>query len=181
MGRLVNKQELSEILGKSERTLTTWQKNGLPIALDGGRGAQNQYDTEAVIDWLINREISKLTIDDEGRIHDYEAERARLTHHQANKTALEEEVLKGSLLKAELVDRVWGDMISAFRAKMLSLPTKTAAQLINESDIAVIESVLREQVYEALTELSDYEPEQFGIQPDQEDADADHASAESHH
>lgn len=166
---LVNKKELSEILDKSQQTLTTWQKNGMPIFAEGSNGQSHQYKTEDCIQWLINREISKLTIDEDGRVHDYEAERARLTHHQANKTALEEEVLKGNLLKAELVDRVWGDMISAFRAKMLSLPTKTAATLVNEPDIAVIETILREQVYEALTELSDYEPEHFGIQSDQEE------------
>lgn len=174
---LVNKKELSEILGKTQQTLTTWQKNGLPIFAEGSNGMSHQYKTEDVIQWLISREISKLTIDSEGRVHDYEAERARLTHHQANKTALEEQVLKGELLRAEEVAQVWGDMVSAFRAKMLSLPTKSAAQLVSQPDLAVIEDVLRNQVYEALKELSDYDPEQFDARSDTVDpGEADPAS-----
>lgn len=163
MGKLINKSELSEILGKSERTLTTWQKNGMPIAVDGGRGASNQYDTESVINWLINREIGKLTVDEDGRVHDYEAERARLTHFQANKTELESKVLKGQLIHAETVEQVQGDMVSSFRSKILAIPTKAAHSMIGLDDLNEAKEILKEYLYEALSELADYEPRQYGI------------------
>lgn len=162
---LVNKTQLAEILGKSHQTLTTWQKNGMPIFADGGNGQSNQYKTEDVIQWLINREIGKLTVDDDGRVHDYEAERARLTHHQANKTALEEEVLKGTLIPAETVERVQGDMVSSFRAKILSIPTKAAHALLNLEDMNDAKDTLKEFLYEALKELADFTPQQYGIKP----------------
>lgn len=160
---LVNKTQLAEILGKSVQTLTTWQKNGMPIFADGSNGQANQYDTAAVIDWLVSREISKLSIDSEGRVHDYEMERARLTHHQANKTALEEAVLQGSLIPADKVERVQGDMVSAFRAKMLSLPTKAAHSLVALETLSEAQDAIKPFIYEALKELADYEPKQYGI------------------
>ena len=170
MVKLVNKVELAELLDKSERTLTTWQKNGLPIEVEGRRGAGNKYNVAKVIDWLIQRKISTLTVSEDGAVHDYEAERARLTHHQANKTELEAQVLKGKLIAAETVERVQGDMVSAFRAKMLSLPTKTAGKVQNLTSLAEIEEVLRLEVHESLTELSDYEPKSYGVADVQADS-----------
>lgn len=164
MGKLVNKQELAEILEKSERTLTTWQKNGMPIKIDANRGASNQYDTADVIDWLISREMSKLTSNEEGQYLDYEAERARLTHHQANKTELEAAVLKGKLIPAETVELVQGDMVGSFRAKILAIPTKAAHALCGLSDLSEAQDTLKTYLYEALKELADYSPQQYGIE-----------------
>ena len=53
MGRVVNKKELSEIIGVSERTLTDWQDKGMPIKVDAGRGKSNEYDTQDVIEWRV--------------------------------------------------------------------------------------------------------------------------------
>ena len=47
---IVTKSELAEILGVSERTLSTWQQEGLPIENQQHQG--NTYHTVKVIDWL---------------------------------------------------------------------------------------------------------------------------------
>lgn len=176
---LVNKAQLAEIVGKSQQTLTTWQKNGLPIKVDGNSGQSNQYETTDVIAWLIRREMSKLTVNDDGQVHDYDIERARLTHHQANKTELEAKVLKGELIPAETVEHVQGAMVGSFRSKVLSIPTKSAGKVQNLSDLAEIEDVIRAEVYEALTELQEYDPYAYGIQLVQEDSGDDSASAQT--
>lgn len=54
----VNKKELSSIFGVSERTLTQWQKQGLPVEKQGGRGQSNTYETVDVIKWYNARETS---------------------------------------------------------------------------------------------------------------------------
>ena len=165
MGKIVNKAELAEILGKSERTLTTWQKNGMPIEVDGGRGSANKYCTEAIISWMVRREIDQIIQgqDGEGGAYNYDSERARLTHHQANKTALEEQVLGGALIPAETVAMVQTKMLGAFRAKCLSIPTKTAPRVVYLTDLAETEGELRNAIYDALSELSEFRPEQYGI------------------
>ncbi|WKV82658.1 terminase small subunit [Pseudomonas sp. B24_DOA] len=56
MGKTVSKADLSEIVGRDERTLTRWQNDGMPVTEFGlGRGNENQYDTEAVIQWLMHQ------------------------------------------------------------------------------------------------------------------------------
>lgn len=160
MGHLCNKAELASILGRSERTLTTWQKQGLPIHVTGTRGQENLYDTEQVIDWLIRRELEKVVIGDDGEAINYEAERARLTKAQANHEELKVEVLKGELIKSEVVERVQGGMVSAFRSRCLSIPTKAAPQLVGREEVD-IEAALTDYIYEALEELSDFDPRDY--------------------
>lgn len=167
MGKTVNKTELSEIIGVSQRTLTTWQKNGLPIAMDGTRGTENLYDTEEVIQWMIQREIQRRIADhggEEEEWFDYEKERARLTYHQANIAALDEQVKEGKLIPSEIVESTWVDFVAAFKAKTLSIPTKAAHHFITLSDLNQIQDCLKEHLNEALSELSEYDPKHYGIQ-----------------
>ena len=166
MGKTVNKAELSEIIGVSQRTLTTWQKNGMPIAMDGIRGTENLYDTAEIIDWMIQREIQRRITDhggDEDDWYDFEKERARLTYHQANIAALDEQVKETELISAETVCRAWCDLTTAFSAKVRSIPTKAAHNFIRLTDINQIQDCLKVYLNEALTELSNYDPEQYGI------------------
>lgn len=165
--KLVTKAELAEIVGKSERTLTTWQKNGMPIEVDGGRGSSNLYSPAVVIDWMIQQEINRRIAEHgggDGDFYDYESERARLTHHQANKADLEEQVLRGKLIPEETVERVWTDMIASFRAKMLSIPTKAAHQFLELEDLNHAQDLLKDHIHEALLEISDYEPEDYDLE-----------------
>jgi phage terminase Nu1 subunit (DNA packaging protein) len=123
-GKIVNKSELAEILGISERTLTSYQKNGLPIEIEGGRGNSHQYDTKEVIDWFIDWRLKKLggPNTDNGEKYNFEEERARLTFHQANREALKEEEEKGSLIPAEHVARQDAEKNKAFVQLIDQLP-----------------------------------------------------------
>lgn len=46
------KKDLAAKLGVSERALTTWQREGLPVLQHGKRGQPNAYDLAAVVRWL---------------------------------------------------------------------------------------------------------------------------------
>jgi hypothetical protein len=48
----LNKKDLSEKLRVSQRSLTNWQKEGLPVLEHGRRGQPNIYDLAAVVRWL---------------------------------------------------------------------------------------------------------------------------------
>ncbi|MEM8499899.1 MAG: hypothetical protein AAF542_17885 [Pseudomonadota bacterium] len=83
-----------------------------------------------------------------------EQERARLAHHQANKTALEEEILEGTLVPVDLVKDKWRDRIAAARAKLLGLPNKAAPAIVGEKKIATVQNIIKRYIYEALDELA---------------------------
>lgn len=89
-------------------------------------------------------------------------QQARLSKARADKTELEIQVMKGKLIPAERVEQVWGEMISAFRAKTLSIPTRAAQVIAGMTNKFEVETTLRSMVFESLKELADYAPDQYG-------------------
>jgi phage terminase Nu1 subunit (DNA packaging protein) len=150
MGELVNKQRLQTILGRDHKTLLKWQKEGMPVEKQGKRGESSSYDTEKVIDWLIKRANDT----------DSELERARIRsiNAQADKTEIEVETMRGNLIPLEAMHGMWSDVLAAFRARILSIPSRLTPQLASIRDPKKIERLLKETHNEALQELADYDP-----------------------
>ena len=67
---------------------------------------------------------------------------------------------KRKLVSADDVTAAWVDVLAALKAKLLALPTKCAPICATEKDIKVIQSVIENQVREALDELSAYQPDE---------------------
>ena len=53
----------------------------------------------------------------------------------------------------------WETVLQAAKAKFLSLPTKLAPVVANETDVGVVKDHLERGLREALTELSNYQPQ----------------------
>ena len=141
MGKIVNKRELSEILGVSEQTLTDWQRIDMPIALDADRGHANSYDTEAVIKWQIERALNRSR----------ETGKERLDRVNADLRELDLKQRRSEVVEVAEVVNAWGPMFVALRTRLLAIPTG-----------ADIPETLREQLAErvrlALHELSQHDP-----------------------
>ena len=106
-------------------------------------------------EWFRRRLLAEIGIAQDGTAYDYEAERARLTHHQANNAALDEAKKRGELIPAEDVAREWTDMISRARAKLLGLPPRLAAHAMTCATVREAEEFARAEVYAALSELGE--------------------------
>ena len=85
---------------------------------------------------------------------DVNEERARLIHHQANLASLEEDVKNGKLIPADEIEKEWGDMALAMRAKMIALPKKLAAVGCGIDNYVEMEALAKGFINEALDELS---------------------------
>ena len=152
---LVNIDTLTKLTGSTRRTILNKCHELTRVQ---GKGREHLFESKDALPLILN--IHK---------HDnktLETERTRLASAQAEKTELEVEVIKGTLIPAENVEAVVNGMVSSFRAKMLSLPTKAAPSVVQLADVAEAETLLRDYVYEALTELSNYEPEQYSTKDD---------------
>ena len=145
---LVDKRELSEILGITERSLTEWQKEGLPVASFADlRGQANEYDTKAVIGWLIQRELQRLN---------REKPRDRLDRLKADAIELEIKERTGELAPAALFERAWADHITAARTEFLTLPETLASELSAIVGQPIDSELITAHVERALEKLANY-------------------------
>ena len=83
-------------------------------------------------------------------------ERARLARARARKAELEVASLERSLLPFDEVVEAWQQLVAAFRAKCLALPSKMAPRLVM-SETRIIQAALTAAVREALEELSRFD------------------------
>lgn len=101
---------------------------------------------------------------------DYDAARTRKMNADAEIAEMELAQLRLKLCNTEDVVKAWADVLNACRAKFLSLPTKLAPVVATEDDAGVVKQLLEDQIHEALSELSNYNPE---IHPTQMSGNAD--------
>jgi phage terminase Nu1 subunit (DNA packaging protein) len=84
----------------------------------------------------------------------YLKEKTRLTKAQADKEELAVHEKKGQLIDSEKIFLEYSNYILACRAKLLSIPTKIAYELIGENNPNIIQNKLQQAIDEALLELS---------------------------
>lgn len=60
----------------------------------------------------------------------------------------------GELLEAEEVKQLWAEQVAIAKGRMLALPARLAPAVIGVGDLRTIEGLIRDAIYEALTELS---------------------------
>ena len=83
-------------------------------------------------------------------------------------SALKLRRMRQELHEAADVEAFLSDMLTRFKKRLLSLPSKMAMQIAGEKDINVLVQVLTRGFNEALEELSRYDPDSI----DGEDMDA---------
>lgn len=133
----LTQQEAAELAGVTARALRDWA--GVPRNSDGS------YSGRALVEWLVARSSTD---------GEYDNQRERLAAAQAEKVEAENAVRRGWLADTRSVLVAWGDLVAAFRAKVLSIPTKLAPQLTNVSDPKLISDRIRAELYAALAELA---------------------------
>ncbi len=84
----------------------------------------------------------------------YNAARAKKEGHLAKLAELEEKEATGQLVKAEEVLKEWQNVITNVRARLLSLPSKLAAQGYGARSRGDLQRLLTEGINEALAELA---------------------------
>ena len=170
MGKTVSKLELGEIIGRDERTLSRWQKDGMPVIEFGvGRGNENQYDTQVVIEWLMRQAALN------GK---KESTRDRLDRLRGDREeiALARE-LGEVVIEAEMVER-FEAVITAAKIELLNtLPDELAATLSAKYSVQVDDQLIREPIESILRRLSAYD-EDDDLAGDSDESDDEEGSEE---
>lgn len=90
---------------------------------------------------------------------DYDTARTRKMNADAEIAELELARIRGTLCLTDDVVAAWETVLQAAKAKFLSLPTKLAPIVANETDVSMVKDHLEQGLREALTELSNYQPQ----------------------
>lgn len=142
----VNKKKLADVMGVSERTLTTWQdEEQMPIARKGVRGEDNEYETEAVIAWHVQRALTKA-----GKA---ESQRDREARLRGDKLEIELALQRGTLVPSDQVQPIWESRVLAAAAYMTSRQSRLASILEATPGESAKREVLKQEDVEFLNKL----------------------------
>jgi len=172
---------LAKLFNLTERRIQQLARDGIiPKPERNGR-----YDlvgcVQGYIKYLQDRSAGRTEIEPQ----DTYIERARLLKAQADKTELEVKAMNGELIAADEVESLWSGLVASFRSRLLALPVRCAHKVLSLKTYQEIESTLRAHVFEALSELSRYDPaeqqpepatgdggnEQFGFESEPDDSE----------
>ncbi len=143
----VNKKQLAEIFGISERSFTEYQRTpSFPIKEDGGRGKANVYETSDVFKWLVRREAGK----------NAETAKERLDGIRANREELAYANDLDEVVPADLVEERLESVVIAIRSDLLNGNAQLKAELDTEYDTDIDVDILHDhsrQILESLSEI----------------------------
>ena len=148
--KLYDTKQVARFLDITERRVRQLREEGIISELRPGLydliDANHRY-----INYLRNRNP-----DSEERI-DYNAERAKLVKAKRENEEYDLRLKRRELHTSEEIERVIETLLINFRSRLSSIPSKLAPVLSKKKDTAEIASLIKYQIDEALTELSEFE------------------------
>lgn len=138
---------IAQLLNITPRRVQQLAREGVIPRAENGRYAL-VGSVQGYVKYLQERAVSGDT--DEGT----QRERRRLVKMQADKLEFEIGRLTSELVPTGEVGRAWARLTVAFRARMLALPSRLAAELAAEADPNVVKARLEDEIHDALEELS---------------------------
>lgn len=152
---VVNQKELAQCLGVSTRQIRNLKADGLFSGPENGKGYSLEKCVQEYITYKVNAET--------GRGASISRERIQAEHEEVKKqiSKLKLRKLRGELHEAADVEAFLTDMLVKFKSRLLSLPAKLAMQTAGEDDVNRIIAVITKGINEALSELSEYDPDEI--------------------
>ncbi|MEY8437918.1 hypothetical protein [Anaerotruncus colihominis] len=148
--KLYDTKAVARFLDISERRVRQLREEGIISELYPGL-----YDLIDTNHRYINY-LRKKSPDNGERI-DYNAERAKLVKAKRENEEYDLRLKRRELHTSEEIEQVIETMLINFRSRLSSIPSKLAPVLSKKREIAEIASLIKYQIDEALTELSEFE------------------------
>ncbi|GAK06049.1 hypothetical protein JCM19037_4603 [Geomicrobium sp. JCM 19037] len=157
-GVVVNTKVLASIFSLTDRRIRQLAEEETISKV--GPGRYDLHDSvKKYIAFLRNNEA--VTNEDQIRKSNIEDEKLKkaIADRKLSEIALAQKEQK--VHSSEDVKTVMNRMLGGFRARLLSIPTKTAPKILGRGTIAEVEAILRDDLHHALHEISDYDHKTF--------------------
>jgi phage terminase Nu1 subunit (DNA packaging protein) len=146
---LLTFSDLTSLTGVCFRTLKKRMKDVKPAKIDN-----KSFYFESMIALPAIYKEERESLDPSMVKVELDKEELRLTRAKADKVELEVGSIRKNLLPADLVEKLISEVVLSFRSSMLGLPSKAALSVKHAQSSEEIELLLRNNVHEALDELS---------------------------
>ena len=154
-GQIVRAMDLAKMLGVSDRHIRDLANENVVK-----KTAQGKYllleSVRGYIEYLKSRNDADISLKDEK----IKEETKRIIKDTEIKE-LKIKELKNQLHSADVIEKVMTDSLINMKGKLLSLSNKLAPQIIALDNLGEIQDVIQDGIFEALEELSEYNPELF--------------------
>lgn len=149
---------LGNIFGVTDRRIRQMAEEGIITRVSKGR-----YNlVESLKNYILSLKLAVDSNNEENPDGELDIDEEKALHERVKRhiSELKLQTMKGELHKAEDVEAVMSDMLSAFKTRMMNIPSKVAP-VLEERDAGYIKEKLTTEVTEALNELKDYDPKAF--------------------
>ena len=154
-GQIVRAMDLAKMLGVSDRHIRDLANENVVK-----KTAQGKYllleSVRGYIEYLKSRNDADISLKDEK----IKEETKRIIKDTEIKE-LKIKELKNQLHSADVIEKVMTDSLMNMKGKLLSLSNKLAPQIIALDNLGEIQDVIQDGIFQALEELSEYNPEMF--------------------
>lgn len=153
----VNQKELAAILGITDRRIRQLKNEFGLFERNTSEGKKNKnYCLEKCVPEYINYKLEAEA--QQGTTYNKEKEQAE--HEQIKKkiSILKLRKLRRELHEADDVEEFLTEMLMNFKNRLLSIPQKVAPLVVSEDDVNVVLDIMEKEIFEALDELSEYDP-----------------------
>ncbi len=140
---------IAKLLDLSERHVRRLSDEGVLIRPEGRGGRWPITNVTLYIRYLRERAYGVSV-----SATDLHTEKIRIAKNTADRSEIELKQLKKEVVLVEDVKDLWIDFTSHLKAKLLNLPSKVAHQVIGMETYSEAESLIMEEVNEALEELA---------------------------
>ncbi|BBF41992.1 hypothetical protein lbkm_0674 [Lachnospiraceae bacterium KM106-2] len=156
----VSAKVLSKMIGVTERRIRQLAEEGILVKASQGRYKLNDSIHGYILTLKIANESKSFSndLDDELDLDKEKALHERVKRHMAE---LKYALMKGDVHKSEDVEDVMNNMLSNFKSRCLSLPSKLTPLLLDRSDKAYVLKLLTDNIMQLLNELSEYNANDF--------------------
>lgn len=155
-GAVVSAKSMGKLIGLSDRRVRQLAEEGIIPKTEGG-----SYELVKAISSYINFLKLNNEIDNTNLAEAYEKEKVLHERAKRQKAEILVRKIKNEVHESEDVEIVLTEMLANFKAKLLSIPTKIAPEIVGYSETSLVEDILKREMYETLEELSEYNPEDF--------------------
>ena len=138
---------IAKLLKLSDRRVQQLTKDGIIPKVDRGK-----YElvpaVHGYIDYLRHQMSAEVST------NDIVKNKNRLTLATAELREIEKSQLEGELIPALEIKKTWLHYVNLIKTKLMSIPNKTAPQMVTVNNINDAKNILKERIHETLNEIA---------------------------